>query len=61
MNNEQVAMVTANTAMDVMMFTPVIFRFANTNESNEKINDSNPVDNKIKEIKLKIAEFPEFK
>lgn len=51
---EHVAIVMAKTAIEVMIFTPVIFRFANTNESNAKIKDNNPVEIKIKEIKLKI-------
>lgn len=46
MNKAQVAIVIAKTAMDVMMFTPVIFLFPNTNESKPKMIESNPVDNK---------------
>lgn len=44
MSNAQVAIVMANTAMEVMMFTPVTFLLANTDESKLKISDNNPVE-----------------
>ncbi len=56
MNNAQVAMVIANTAMEVIMLTPVIFLLANTNESRLNISDRSPVEIKTSDRTSNIME-----
>src|SRR5690606_22900053 len=57
MKSAQVAMVIAKTAMDVMMFTPVIFLLPNKNGSIPEIIESTPVEIRLNDKTLNTNEL----
>src|SRR5690606_40534400 len=48
-NRAQVAMVIAKTAIEVMILTPVIFRFENIKDKKPNVSDNNPLEIKRSE------------